>query len=105
VIAYVEAGHSCRAAARHFLVIDSFAIKLLQRVRQTGSVSARPQGRPRGGKLDAHASFLIAAVEAQPDLTMPELSARLAAERAVTVAPAMLSRFLCRHGFSYKKKP
>jgi len=34
---------------------------------------------------------------------MPELSARLAAERAVTVAPAMLSRFLCRHGFSYKK--
>jgi transposase len=35
VVAFVEAGHSCRAAARHFGVSDSFAIKLLQRQRQS----------------------------------------------------------------------
>jgi transposase len=35
VLAFVEAGHSCRAAARHFGVSDSFAIKLLQRQRQS----------------------------------------------------------------------
>jgi hypothetical protein len=31
VVAFVEAGHACRAAARHFGVSASFAIKLLQR--------------------------------------------------------------------------
>jgi hypothetical protein len=36
VVAFVEAGHSCRAA-RHFGVSDSFAIKLLQRQRTFGS--------------------------------------------------------------------
>jgi transposase len=30
---FVEAGHSCRAAARHFDVSDSFAIKLVRRTR------------------------------------------------------------------------
>jgi transposase len=34
VVAFVEAGHSCRAAARHFGVSDSCAIKLLQRQRE-----------------------------------------------------------------------
>ena len=42
VIAFVEAGHSRRAAARHFGVSDSFAIKLMQRQTQSGlSASAR----------------------------------------------------------------
>ena len=43
VVAFVEAGHSCRAAARHFGVSDSFAIKLLQR-------QERPDRRPRRGR-------------------------------------------------------
>ncbi len=34
---------------------------------------------------------------------MPELAARLEAERSVKADPAVLSRFLCRHGFTYKK--
>ncbi len=33
VAGFVAAGHSCRAAARHFSVSDSFAIKLMQRQR------------------------------------------------------------------------
>jgi transposase len=37
VAAFVEAGHSRRAAARHFGVSDSFAIKLVRRQRQAGS--------------------------------------------------------------------
>jgi transposase len=35
---------------------------------------------------------------------MPELAAALAAERGVKASPASLSRFLCRAGFTYKKK-
>jgi len=33
---FVEAGHSCRAAAQHFAVSESFAIKLVLRARDTG---------------------------------------------------------------------
>ena len=40
---FVEAGHSCRAAAGHFDVSESFAIKLVRRTRDTGSPApARP---------------------------------------------------------------
>jgi transposase len=45
----------------------------------------------------------VAAVEATPDLTMPELAARLLAERGAVAAEASISRLLCRAGFTYKK--
>src|SRR4051812_4285070 len=103
---FVEAGHSCQAAAEHFDVSDSCAIKLLQRKRQIGSLAPARQGRPPGGgKLVAYESFLIQTVEARPAITMPELAARLLDEHGIVAAPAMLSRFLCRRGFSYKKMP
>ncbi len=106
VVAFVEAGHSCRAAARHFRVSDSFAIKLLQRQRQSGSPVPAKQGRPPGGRrLSPYETFLIQAVEAKPDITMPELAARLLDEHGIVAAPATLSRLLCRHGFTYKKSP
>jgi transposase len=102
--AFVEAGRSCRAAARHFGVSDSFAIKLLQRQRQSGSPAPARQGRPLGGRrLSPYEAFLIQTVEAKPDITMPELAARLLEEHGAVAAPAVLSRLLCRHGFSYKK--
>ena len=104
VAAFVQAGHSRRAAARHFGVSDSFAIKLLQRQRQSGSPAPARQGRPRGpGKLAPYKAFLIQAVESKPDITMPDLATRLWEEHGVVVAPATLSRCLCRHGFTYKK--
>ena len=103
---FVEAGHSCRAAARHFDVSDSCAIKLMQRQRQFGSPAPARQGRPPGrGKLVPYESFLIQTVEAEPAITMPELAARLLTEHGIVAAPAMLSRFLCRHGCSSKKMP
>jgi transposase len=104
IIAFVEAGHSRRAAARHFGVSDSCAIKLLQRQAQSGSPAPARQGRPPGsGKLAPYAAFLIATVEAKPDITMPELAAQLLEAHSVSAAPATLSRLLCRHGFTYKK--
>ncbi len=104
VAGFVEAGHSCRAAARHFRVSDSFAIKLMQRQSQSGSPAPARQGRPCGtGKLAPHETFLIRTVEAKPDITMPELAARLLEEHEVAAAPATLSRLLCRCGLTYKK--
>ncbi len=104
VVSFGEAGHSCRAAARHFAVSDSFAIKLMQRQRQSGSPAPARQGRPRGtGKLAPYEAFLVQIVEAQPDITMPDLAARLREKHGVVAAPATLSRLLCRRGFTYKK--
>jgi transposase len=102
----VDAGYSRRAAARRFGVSDSFAIKLLQRQRHSGSPAPARQGRPRGtGRLAPYETFLVETVQAKPDITMPEWAARLSEEHGVSAAPATLSRLLCRRGFTYKKIP
>jgi transposase len=104
VAGFVEAGHSRRAAARHFGVSDSFAIKLRRRQAQSGSPAPARPGRPRGtGRLAPYETFLVQTVEAKPDITMPELAARLWQEHGISAAPATLSRLLCRRGFTYKK--
>ncbi|MGF1626897.1 MAG: IS630 family transposase [Alphaproteobacteria bacterium] len=104
VVALVDGGQSRRAAARRFAVSESFAVKLVQRRAATGSTAPARQGRPPGsGRLSACLDFLIARVEAKPDISMPELAAVLAAERGVTAHPASLSRLLCRAGYTYKK--
>jgi transposase len=103
VASFVEAGHSRRAAARRFGVSDSCAIKLAKRQAQFGSPAPDRQGRPPGsGRLVPYTTFLIQVVEAEPAITMPELAARLLAEHGVVAAPAVLSRLLCRLGFTYK---
>ena len=93
IVAHVRAGHSRREAARHFGVSESCAVKLLKRMDTTGSAQPARQGRPRGkGKLAPYQAFLIARVEAQPDITMPELARALQAECGVIASPASLSR-------------
>lgn len=104
VVAFVEAGHSRREAARHFDVSESFAVKLLHRWKATGSTAPARQGRPPGhGPLSAWLDFLIARVRAEPDITMSELAGALEAERGVRAHPASLSKLLCKAGFTYKK--
>jgi transposase len=70
----------------------------------TGSLEPSRQGRPPGGgKLAPHGDDLIRWVEEKEDITMPELAAKLHAERGVEVHPASLSRFLKIQGFTVKK--
>lgn len=104
VQAEINGGESRRAAAQRFKVSASFAVKLAARVARTGSLDPARQGRPRGGgKLAPHLATLIAWVESEPGMTMPELAAKLLAERDVKVHPASLSRVLINAGFSVKK--
>lgn len=104
VQAEIDGGGSCRAAAERFKVSASFAVKLAARVARTGSAEPARQGRPPGGgKLAPHLATLIGWVEAEPDMTMPELAAKLLAEKGVEVHPASLSRVLIQSGFSFKK--
>ena len=106
VYGLIAAGHSRRAAARHFDVSPSFAVKLAERVEATGSARPARQGRPPGsGKLAPYRSFLVSCVAARPDITMPELAAALLGEHGVVAHPGSLSRFLRRQGLTYKKIP
>jgi transposase len=100
----IASGHSRRAAAQRFKVSASFAVKLAARVARTGSAEPARQGRPPGnGKLAPHLPALLRWVEAEPDMTMPELAAKLLAEKGVKAHPASLSRVLIEAGLSFKK--
>lgn len=100
----IASGRSRRAAARRFCVSASTGVRLARRMAETGSLAPGRQGRPRGGgKLAAYRDRLIGWVEAEPDISMPELAARLEAERGVVVHPASLSRLLLAAGFTVKK--
>jgi transposase len=94
VLGHIKGGRSRRDASRRFGV--SLAVKLTGRVARKG----RPPGR---GKLAAHIGALIGWVEAQPDITMPELAAKLKAARGVKAHPGSLSRALLMAGFTFKK--
>ena len=62
------------------------------------------EARASCGRLAQHVELLIGWVEADGDITMPELAAKLLAEHSVTAHPASLSRLLIRHGFTVKKR-
>ena len=103
VVAFVEAGHSRNEAAARFGRSVSFAVNLMKLWRETGSVEPRPRGGFRHGKLGLHKDFVLAAVEARSDITMPELAEALERAKSVKVDPSSLSKFLIACGFSFKK--
>lgn len=104
VVEAVAAGSSRRGAAERYSVSVSSAIRWSALAASEGSPKPRQQGRPAGkGPLVEHLDYLIAVVEGEPDITMPELAARLHAELGVVAAWASLSKLLCRAGFTYKK--
>ena len=100
----IERGETRRAAARRFGVSAATGVCLAQRMAATGSLEPSRQGRPPGGgKLAAHGDDLVRWVEAQEDITMPELARVLLEAYGVTADPSNLSKLLCAAGFTYKK--
>jgi transposase len=104
VIAFVEEGHSNRAAARHFRVSPRFVNNLVNLKAQTGSLAPRRQGHGPGGKLAAHADFVRQRMEENGDLTLDELCVELEG-RGVTIHGSNVGRLLGRLGLSHKKRP
>jgi len=99
---FVDAGHSRHAAAAHFGVSVSFVVRLMQAWRRTGRLDPKPGGGWRHSKLDPHRSFLLRRIGEKDDITMPELSAELAA-KGTNVDPASISRWFIRNGYRFKK--
>jgi len=62
-----------------------------------------PTGVPRAARIEAHASFILDAIEAKDDITLVELQALLA-ERGTPVGIGTLWRFFDRHRITRKKR-
>lgn len=102
VIAFVEEGHSHRAAARHFRVSPNFVNNLVKLKRATGSLAPRRQGHLGGGKLNAHGDWVRDRLAQNDELTLDELGLELA-ERGVIVHRSNVGRHLHRLDLSHKK--
>ena len=101
---FVDEGGSRRAAARHFRISISSAVRIAASQAERGTLEPRKQGRPAGkGKLASCLAFLIEVVEGVPDITLDELAAALLDAQGVGAHPASISRVLCRAGITYKK--
>ena len=103
VIEAVERGKlSRRAAARHYEVSESVAIKWLERLERHGSRQPVGHGGHRASKLMPHRDFLEAARAEKSDVTLQALCDRLSAERGVKADTSMMSRFFRRIGVTVK---
>ena len=79
IVRAVERGSSIREAARRFAVSPSAAIKLMQRVRATGSAAPARYGGHRRPLLERYEPDLRKLIEATPDITLAELQAEVRA--------------------------
>jgi transposase len=100
----VEAGESCHKVAELFGVSASSVIKWAERKRLTGSVAAKPMGGSRRRILFGERTWLLARIEAEPDVTLRGLLAELA-ERGLKVSYGAIWDFFASQGISFKKKP
>ena len=100
----IDAGTSARQAAERFGIGVATAIVWVRRARD-GERRARKQGQPKRSKLDQHREFLLALIEAEPDITIAEMQERLRSEAGVTAAVGTIWTFLDRAGLTFKKRP
>ena len=99
----VGAGSSAREAARRFAVSESAAIKLLRRVRQTGSTAPARIGGYRKPLLAGHEALLRELTEARGTITLAEIKAELAARGIEAGCLSTIWHTLRRLGLSHKK--
>ena len=102
VVAAVVAGESCRKVAATFGVSVASVVKWSQRFRATGSAAARPMGRQQPRSLAAERDWLMARLEAVPDLTLRALVVELG-ERGVVTSYGSVWRIVHDAGVSFKK--
>ncbi len=104
VVRAIESGLSRRNAAARFDVSVASAVRWHQRYRQTGSVAPKAMGGDRHSyRIEAHATKILGWVDRKRDITLVEITERLANEGHV-FAPSTIWRFLDRHDYTVKKR-
>jgi putative transposase len=103
IVRAVAQGSSARQAAQRFEVSPSAAVKLMQRVRQTGSTAPDKIGGYRRPLLEPHADLLRKMVESRKGITLREIKARLVEQGIEVKALSTIADMLHRLGLSHKK--
>ena len=98
----VEQGHTHTETARRLCVSIKFVNDMLRLGRETGSLAPKRQGNPGRGKLTGVTDRVQRRITAQPDLTIDELTAELAADHELDVHRSSVGRLLLRLGLSHK---
>lgn len=101
--ALVLGDRPCREVATLFGVSVASVVKWSQRLRATGSAAAKPVGNRRPRSLIAQRDWLLARLEAVPDLTLRALVAELR-ERGVMTSYGSVWRTVRDARLSFKKK-
>jgi len=102
IAAAVNGGESRQSAARRFSVSASCVIKLMQRLRETGSVAPGQMGGWKDYALAEHETLVRALIKEQPDLTLEELRDELAKE-GIQIGRSSVDRFLKARELTLKK--
>jgi transposase len=106
VVDAVERGSSRRGAAVVFKVSAATVVQWTKRLAETGCFAAAPTGGDFKSKaVEVHKEWLLATVNAEPDLTLAELQARLKATHGLEKSLSCLWRFFARHQITFNKKP
>src|SRR6185295_19512750 len=104
IVRCVAAGTSARSAAQRFDVSASAAIKLLQRVRETGSTAPAKIGGYRRPILEPHAETLRSIATSRPGITLKEMREALHDLGIEVKALSTVAEMLQRLGLTHKKR-
>ena len=103
LVCAVADGSSARAAAARFAVSASAAIKLVRRVRATGSTAPAKIGGYRKPLLDGHDGVLRELTTRKPGITLTELQAALLERGLQPGSLTTIWSTLRRLGLTHKK--
>ena len=103
IVPAVEGGSSVRQAAARFAVSPSAAVKLMRRVRETGSAEPGQIGGHRAPLLGPHEPLLRRLLAAKPGITLREVQAELRPRGVEVSALSTVHRALVRMGLRHKK--
>ena len=105
VIAAIEAGASCRQAAKQFGISASSAIRWHALSKARDGVTPQRQGGDRRSKrIEGHADAILGELARIPDITLADLRSALAGQ-GIAVSVAGLWRFFERRQITLKKSP
>ena len=104
IVRTVDGGGSARLAARRFEVSASAAIKLMERVHETGSMAPGKIGGYRRPILEPHAETVRALATLKGGTTLKKIRAALNARGIEVKALSTIADMLHRLELSHKKR-